>query len=432
MAKSPQPFTIFYAWQSDTPQTHCRRLIRDALDSFADAINADDEIPYRVNIDQDTQDVPGLCDIPATLLSKIDACDAFVADLTYVAKARRTGRPTKHCPNPNVLFELGYAFRGIGPERMVCVMNEVHGPRTAQIFDLAHRRHPIGFESPRTDGNTIATTRAELAALLDGALRPIVRRGPRVLSGHEELRHENERAQFASLAASSRSRRGTGATITYCVCPATYHERRLPVLDIESTLSRRAIISPTHRFPSFQTGTAPMPWGIYNDGYGDPWALTMAGQFCMKAGIAADYPSEKVGVHRLAILPEKPANDFFQPGEWIDFIPLIRGIYNTFKFAGSYSAELYPAEEIGLTVDAAGLAGKWLYHRRSSDFPLGPCVSPNYPRRFATTPAELQSQWRDWAKECCVELCRLFARSGLRIEPNDIESWFVAFDANRY
>ena len=48
-------------------------------------INADPSSPYNVRIDHDTLGVPGLCDIPATILDKIDSADGFLCDLTYVA-----------------------------------------------------------------------------------------------------------------------------------------------------------------------------------------------------------------------------------------------------------------------------------------------------------------------------------------------------------
>ena len=137
-------FVVFYAWQSDRPATQCRNLIRDALDNAATTLNDDADVKKTVRIDQDTQDVPGLCDIPAVIQAKIESCDAFVADLTYVAVTD----DGKHCPNPNVLFELGFAFKAVGWEKLICVLNEKYGPRDAQIFDLDHRRFPIGFSYP--------------------------------------------------------------------------------------------------------------------------------------------------------------------------------------------------------------------------------------------------------------------------------------------
>lgn len=151
-----QNFKVFYAWQSDHASSSHKRFIRDALDRVAERIKLDPSCAFKVEIDQDTQGIPGLCDIPATILNKIASSDAFVADLTYVAKSTIDGLSedkSRYCSNPNVLFELGFAFHAIGWERLICVMNEKHGPSTEQIFDLDHRRHPIGYLLPNDKQN---------------------------------------------------------------------------------------------------------------------------------------------------------------------------------------------------------------------------------------------------------------------------------------
>jgi hypothetical protein len=127
-----------------TTQNHGRYLIREALDEAADRLSADSDVPFKVEVDSDALNETGLCDIPATILKKIKAADVVVVDLSFAAKTSKG----KSCSNSNVLFELGYAFHAIGPDRLVCVMNEKHGPREEQVFDLAHRRRPVAFTSP--------------------------------------------------------------------------------------------------------------------------------------------------------------------------------------------------------------------------------------------------------------------------------------------
>ena len=78
-------FTIFYAWQSDTPQQHNRTLIEDALNEARERLNADPSVPYQIEITSDTKGVPGLCDIPEEILKKLAVADAVVLDLTFVA-----------------------------------------------------------------------------------------------------------------------------------------------------------------------------------------------------------------------------------------------------------------------------------------------------------------------------------------------------------
>ena len=146
-----KPFKVFFAWQSDRPVNSHKRFIRDALDEVAERVNSDRSCAFAIHVDQDTEGIPGLCDIPATILQKIASCDAFVGDLTYVVRTvpnASSETAPRYCSNPNVLFELGFAFRAIGWERLICVMNEKYGPITEQIFDLDHRRHPIKYMLP--------------------------------------------------------------------------------------------------------------------------------------------------------------------------------------------------------------------------------------------------------------------------------------------
>lgn len=197
MSTSPDVFIVFYCWQSDTPQNHGRYLIREALDQATDRLSRDIELPWKVEIDSDTSNETGMCDIPATILKKLENADAVIADLTFIAKTEGD----KHCPNPNVLFELGYAFQAIGPERLICVMNEKHGPRNEQIFDLAHRRHPVAFTSPE-ESRSRKETVEKLSNDLEAALRPIIKLGPSGSAGGDDQRNMNRSERGSSRSGS--------------------------------------------------------------------------------------------------------------------------------------------------------------------------------------------------------------------------------------
>jgi hypothetical protein len=127
-------FIVFYAWQSDHPGGQCRFLVQEALEAAAKAISDDPSIPIRIEVDQDTKGVPGLCDIPATILAKIEKCDAIVADLTYVAKS--SVESPRFCSNPNVLFEVGFAFHAVGPERLILVRTSVMAQKRIKYSTL--------------------------------------------------------------------------------------------------------------------------------------------------------------------------------------------------------------------------------------------------------------------------------------------------------
>lgn len=129
---------IFYSWQSDKniPNNINRSFIGKALDNAVKAIKRDDSIKVIPVIDRDTLGFSGSPNIPQTILQKIDETDIFVCDVTII-NSNSKFRPT---PNPNVLFELGYAINRLGWERVIMIMNEAFGNIEKLPFDLEKRR----------------------------------------------------------------------------------------------------------------------------------------------------------------------------------------------------------------------------------------------------------------------------------------------------
>src|SRR5687768_13089235 len=101
--------SVFYAWQSDSPQLTNLELIDQALRQAVARVAADGALIMTPEVDRDTANVPGAPPMAATILEKIDACSVFVADVTLTYE-RRAGDP-RLSPNPNVLLELGYALK---------------------------------------------------------------------------------------------------------------------------------------------------------------------------------------------------------------------------------------------------------------------------------------------------------------------------------
>lgn len=137
---------IFWSWQSDTPATTGRDLVKSALtDAIAQMVEELDlSEAARPTLDHDTKGVPGLAPIADTIFEKIDSAALFVADITPTG-ATPDGK--KKTPNPNVLIELGYAMKALGPERIVLVANRAGGFRPEDLpFDLRHRRGPITYD----------------------------------------------------------------------------------------------------------------------------------------------------------------------------------------------------------------------------------------------------------------------------------------------
>lgn len=116
--------TVFYSWQSDSPNGTNRTLIENALKDAAKEIAGDESINIEPVIDRDVQGTAGAVDIAATIFAKIAKADVFVADVSLVLNGKK-----RSSPNPNVLIELGYALRALGHERIVLVFTRLRAKK---------------------------------------------------------------------------------------------------------------------------------------------------------------------------------------------------------------------------------------------------------------------------------------------------------------
>lgn len=161
---------VFYSWQSDLPNSINRGFIQDALERAAKAIRQDDSIKVEPVVDRDTAGVPGSPDIASTIFAKIDGSQVFACDVSIISVDDKA-RPT---PNPNVLIELGYAYKALTSERILMIMNTAFGEPKLLPFDLSRKRVITYQLSPEAE--TKAPVRKELVQKLENALRTIVSR----------------------------------------------------------------------------------------------------------------------------------------------------------------------------------------------------------------------------------------------------------------
>ena len=157
-------FKVFYSWQSDLPGNKTRYLIQNCIDEAIEKCGSSvNGITFVA--DRDTKGLTGSPSIPQTILSKIDECDLFIADVSLVNKyncfpvdeasdsncdSTKNGSKIndnkmnksviKYTPNPNVLIELGYAVKRLGWERIICFINTDYGSIDELPFDLEHQR----------------------------------------------------------------------------------------------------------------------------------------------------------------------------------------------------------------------------------------------------------------------------------------------------
>jgi hypothetical protein len=161
--------TIFYSWQSDQPAT--KKLIEKALNAAVKALSKDDSLVVEPAVDRALSEAAGAVRIDHDILDRIasETCVAFVGDMTLVTPKGADGRPS---PNPNVLFELGYALRGLGWPRIILPFNEAFGDKRDLPFDLDKNRLLL-FGADAEEESTVTIKR--LTERFQEALKLILR-----------------------------------------------------------------------------------------------------------------------------------------------------------------------------------------------------------------------------------------------------------------
>ena len=131
-------FSIFYSWISDLPDEQNRKYIRNRLEEDINKLRK--EFSVEIVIESDSRGEDGTDTIDLSILRKIAVSDFFVGDVTSVViSGEKEGKA--FIPNPNVLFELGYAASSIGWNRCLMVCNERYGNLNGAPFDI--RNHHI-------------------------------------------------------------------------------------------------------------------------------------------------------------------------------------------------------------------------------------------------------------------------------------------------
>ena len=162
---------IFYSWQSDIENKFNRNFIKDCLELAIKQLNQELEIEDALRLDHDTKDVEGSPDIANTILKKIEGSDIFIGDITFITKSKNE----KHCPNPNVLIELGYALNSLGDNRVINIMNSSFGSPDKNLpFDLAHKRWPIVYSLSDDNYADKSSVKSKLIASIKSALYPFI------------------------------------------------------------------------------------------------------------------------------------------------------------------------------------------------------------------------------------------------------------------
>ena len=115
---------VFYSWQSYIGGYANRGYIRDKI------LSAFKELNVEIELLEDARGITGAPDIPDAILTKIIKSDIFICDITSVYTLDIKGNKKRANPNPNVMFELGFAVRSLGWDRVICnrMASNIFGP----------------------------------------------------------------------------------------------------------------------------------------------------------------------------------------------------------------------------------------------------------------------------------------------------------------
>lgn len=171
--------TIFYSWQTDLPDEDNRRLIRSALREAVSLLERSSSYDNLViTIDEATRGEAGSPNIPMTILKKIRQADIFISDITTIN--RDAPDRQRRVPNPNVIFELGYAVAYLGWSRIIMLFNTSYGDISKDApFDIDRQRvSSYNYTKPSVPDRKSKATYQALAKLLFDALKIIIDKKP--------------------------------------------------------------------------------------------------------------------------------------------------------------------------------------------------------------------------------------------------------------
>jgi hypothetical protein len=99
-------FTLFFAWQSDSPLDDNKHLIRDAARDAVKRIGKDADVEESPRLDHDTKNLSGTPEVANAIFAKIDRAGMFLGDVTFVAASKAADGREKKLPSLNVATEL--------------------------------------------------------------------------------------------------------------------------------------------------------------------------------------------------------------------------------------------------------------------------------------------------------------------------------------
>ncbi|MBQ9029580.1 hypothetical protein IJ114_02315 [Candidatus Saccharibacteria bacterium] len=129
-------YIIFYSWQSSHQDTrnYLDKFIRETIQELNAKYQSS---PVEIVLDQDTADSAGSPHITRILHNKIQKCNLLLADISLVGQSLSGNRSF---PNPNVMYEVGFATATHSENSVLLVFNQDLGKMEELPFDIAQRK----------------------------------------------------------------------------------------------------------------------------------------------------------------------------------------------------------------------------------------------------------------------------------------------------
>lgn len=124
--------TLFYSWENNIPKQ--KNIIEKNIKNALKRLKKEDILD--MDFDRDTKNKSGAVNIADTILKKISNCSIFIADVSFV----KNNWFAKNIVNQNVLFELGYAVKKLGYEKIILIFNAERGKIENLPFDIRQLR----------------------------------------------------------------------------------------------------------------------------------------------------------------------------------------------------------------------------------------------------------------------------------------------------
>jgi hypothetical protein len=174
-ATAPKEFRVFFSWQSDSPKQTNTNAIRKALQAAQKKAKASGKLTLALT--EATSRMAGSGNIPEEIRRNIAECDIFIADVTTVNTTAKGVR--RKTPNPNVLFELGYAVAQVGWNRIILLTNTALCRISDLPFDIdRHRVSGYKYASGRLKAIEQKKVEGNLQGLLMHAISTIAEQNP--------------------------------------------------------------------------------------------------------------------------------------------------------------------------------------------------------------------------------------------------------------